>query len=125
MHVAHKMAAIRQFKHIPSTYFSIHLFPLPHRVQRGCKRRRVRVDEHNEDFTTSWTVTVSFLQLVRYRVKVSETMAPPSNAWNKNETIEKKEKERNNREIVLHPLYCVLSTRINQSDRCTYLFDDL
>lgn len=35
--------------------------------------------------------------------------------------IEKEEKERNNREIVLHPLYCVLSTRINQSGRC-YLF---
>lgn len=49
----------------------------------------------------------------------------PSNAWNKNETIEKEEKEENNREIVLHPLYCVLSTRINQSDRYIYLFNDL
>lgn len=38
------------------------------------KERHVRVVEHNEDFTTSYPGTVSFLQLVTSRIKVTRTV---------------------------------------------------
>lgn len=54
------------------------------------------MDEHNENFITSWPVTLLFLQLVRYRVKVSGTMTARSSvAEERNNTWEEgREEER-------------------------------